>query len=31
MSTLIAFLVSWIVVGWLVGWSLHSKTIDRDK
>jgi len=27
MSTVVAFLVSWIVVGWLVGWSTHSKTI----
>ena len=28
MSTLLAFVASWLVVGWLVGWSTHSKTID---
>ena len=27
MSTFIAFVVSWLVLGWLVGWSTHSKTL----
>ena len=29
--TVLAFVASWLVVGWLVGWSTHSKTIEGDK
>jgi hypothetical protein len=30
MSTLLAFVVSWLVLGWLVGWSTNSRTIEGE-
>jgi len=28
--TLIAFLLTWLVLGWLVGWGLHSRSIEGE-
>jgi hypothetical protein len=28
--SVIAFVVSWVVVGWLVGWATHNRTLGGD-